>query len=114
MQRQDFTQGLLRARFHPRYLLGLFAEMAILAVAFGVICKSWQAALLMAAILLFLLYIKPLTLLLVGLLSLGWGLTGFGIGALTGSGLVMVGLSLLGAVGGFVVHWLALKRDVAP
>jgi hypothetical protein len=87
----------------------MFTEFAIIAVIIGLVTRSWWwggGSFVMMSVALF---IKPLAIILVVLLSLGWSAVGYVIGAMFSSTQAMIVLAIIGFLAGIGVHTSAME-----
>ena len=105
----DVRKGITNAQFNEDNSNILFFEIMILAAIAGIATESWWVFGGTFLGLTASLFIKPLAIVIIVLLSLAWGLAGYGIGTLFETIEASIVLAILGFVIGLGVHLSALE-----
>jgi hypothetical protein len=107
-------KGLTQAKFNDENSGIMMAEMTLIAIAAGLVTSSWWwfGGVFLGFIVA--VNIRPLANVLAFVLSLGWGILGYGIGMFFDSQAASVVLGVLGFLCGLGLHLSALQwfRDV--
>ncbi len=93
MDYKQVRKGITNAEFNEDKSNILFFEFVVIAVVVGLITRSWWWGGGLFLGLSTAIFIKPLAIVLVAVLSIGWGAIGYGIGSLfesTGAAVVLV------------------------
>lgn len=114
VQMKNVREGVTKAKFNKENSKVLFGEIFLISVGVGFYYKSWWAfggtllGLIIAS------FIKPIAILLMILLALGWGLVGYFIGAFFNSLPASVVLGIVGLLAGGGLHMSAMQyvRDI--
>lgn len=106
---QDVRRGITQASYNGGSFVIIAIEIAIIAVGMGVYFKSWWwfggvYLMLLAAI-----QIRQLSLPVMFLGSLLWGLSGFLIGSLFGSYAAQIVIGVISFIIGLSVHFSAIE-----
>lgn len=109
MDYKQVRKGVTNAEFNEDNSNIMFAEFAIIAVIIGLLTRSWWWGGGSFLSMIIALFIKPLAIVLVVVLSLCWAAVGYVIGAMFSSTGAMVVLSIIGFLAGIGVHWSALE-----
>ena len=109
MEHQNVRKGITNANFNEENSNVLFGEIAIISILVGVGTQSWWWGGGVFLGLIISLFIKPLAIVLMLLLSICWGVVGYGIGGLFDSNGAMVVLAILGFLIGAGIHFSALE-----
>jgi hypothetical protein len=109
MSHQDVRKGMTNANFNEENSNILFGEIAIIAIGIGLITQSWWWGGGIFIGFIIALFIKPIAIFLMIVLSIGWGVVGYAIGAAFDSTGAMIVLSILGFLAGAGLHFSALE-----
>ncbi len=101
---KQVRKGITNAEFNEDNSNIMFDEFAIIAVIIGLMTRSWWWGGGSFLGMIIALFLKPLAIVLVILLSLGWSAVGYVIGAMFGSTGAMVVLAIIGFIAGIGVH----------
>lgn len=115
MSHHDVRKGMSQSNFNEGNSNILFGEIFIVSIVVGITMQSWWwfGGILLGLIIM--LFIRPLAMVLMILLSACWGLIGYGIGSIFNSTGAMIILALIGFLAGLGVHLSGLQwaRDIA-
>lgn len=105
----DVRKGITNAKFNEENSTILFSQITLLSIGLGIYFKSWWV--FGGTILGFLigLNIKPLAVIICILLSVGWGLVGYGIGLLFESNPASIVLAIIGLLSGLGTNFSGLQ-----
>ncbi|MBT3725889.1 MAG: hypothetical protein HOM14_00315 [Gammaproteobacteria bacterium] len=109
MNYQSVRKGVTKARFNEDNSGIIYSEIIFIAIGVGLVMKSWWWGGGLLFGLIFALAFRPLALLIVFLLSVGWGVIGGGIGYLFDSDGAMFVLGTIGFMTGLGAHLSALE-----
>lgn len=115
MGHKDVRKGMTQSNFNEKNSNILFGEIFIIAIVVGIAMQSWWWFGGIFLGLITMLFIKPLAIVLMILLSACWGLIGYTIGAFFNSTGAMIILGLIGFLAGLGAHMSGLQwaRDIA-
>ncbi len=109
MDHKQVRKGITNAEFIEDNSNIMFTEFAIIAVIIGLTTRSWWWGGGSFLGMVFAIFIKPLAIVLVVLLSLAWSAVGYIIGAMFDSTGAMVVLAIIGFLAGLGVHLSAME-----
>ncbi|WP_217511854.1 hypothetical protein [Vibrio metschnikovii] len=109
MSHNEVRKGVTNAKFNEEQSGILFGEMTIISIVIGLYAQSWWIFGITLAGLIIALFIPIIAIPLMVVLSIGWGIIGYGIGALFGSTGASVVIGIIGFVAGIGVHFSALQ-----
>jgi hypothetical protein len=109
MSQDDIRKGLANARFNEKQSGILYAEIFLIAVAFGLHTQSWWVFGAAVIGLFIAISIPFIAIPLIVLLSTCWAAIGFGIGSMFDSTEASVVLAIIGFLSGLGVHMAAIQ-----
>jgi len=109
MNSSSIRKGITTARLNHKNSNMMFFELAAFALGVGLYTMSWWWGGGCFLGLLVALFIKPIAILLMIVLSAFWGFVGYGVGSLFDSTGAMVVLAIIFSLCGIGVHFSALK-----
>ena len=109
MSHNEVRKGMTNAKFNEEQSGILFGEIFIISSGLGLYTQSWWIFGTTFIGLIIALFIPAIAIPLMIILSIGWGIIGFGIGAIFGSTGASVVLGIIGLLAGLGVHFAALQ-----
>lgn len=109
MSSRDVRKGVTNAKFNEEQSNVLMIEIMIISIGFGLFTQSWWGFGGILIALMMSMHIPFIAIPLMVVLSVGWGIIGYGIGSLfgsTGASVVMGGIAFLAGIG---THMAALE-----
>lgn len=109
MIHKNIRKGITTAKLNEDNSNILFGEIALISIFIGLGSKSWWWGGGIFLALIIALNIRPVAIILMLILSVCWGMIGYGIGTLFDTTGAMVVLALFGFIIGLGVHLSALE-----
>ncbi|WP_447868307.1 hypothetical protein [Rahnella aceris] len=106
---KEVRSAITQSKFNEENSGVLLAEIFIISAVCGFVGSSWWAFGGSLILLFIILSVKVLSQIFMVVLSLGWGLVGYGIGSVFGSVGAMVVLSVIGFICGLGLHLSGLQ-----
>ena len=114
MNRIDVRASITQAKFNEESVNTLFAEIAIAAIALGLLTKSWWIFGIAFVGLILGLRFRKFAVILCIIFSLCWGVAGYFVGALFSSLSASIVLAIIGLLAGLGGNFAAIEwvRDM--